>query len=220
MVTADGQVRIANACTNPDLFWGAEGRRRRQPRRRHPAHLAHARAARTSSAARSPTVQGQVATPPIADLIERFIGFYRERLFNPHWGEQVTFRPDNTLWHRHGVPGSRRRRPRLPCGARSSTGHGRTSRRLHAGPAADDCGPSRATLLGCRLDEGQRARLPPERRPAGRARRQRLLAHQSRRSRLVHPGLRIGLAAGSADRACRASASLSTPCSRARGAGG
>src|SRR6201981_1962791 len=25
IVTADGQVRIANACTNPDLFWGLKG---------------------------------------------------------------------------------------------------------------------------------------------------------------------------------------------------
>ena len=25
IVTADGAVRIANACTNPDLFWGLKG---------------------------------------------------------------------------------------------------------------------------------------------------------------------------------------------------
>jgi FAD/FMN-containing dehydrogenase len=25
IVTADGAVRIANACTNPDLFWGVKG---------------------------------------------------------------------------------------------------------------------------------------------------------------------------------------------------
>lgn len=30
-------------------------------------------------------------------LIERFVAFYRERLFDPQWGEQVAFRPDNTL---------------------------------------------------------------------------------------------------------------------------
>ena len=30
-------------------------------------------------------------------LIERFVAFYRERLFNPTWGEQVGFRRDNTL---------------------------------------------------------------------------------------------------------------------------
>ncbi len=31
------------------------------------------------------------------DLIERFVAFYREKLFNPQWGEQVTFRRDNVL---------------------------------------------------------------------------------------------------------------------------
>jgi hypothetical protein len=30
-------------------------------------------------------------------LIARFFTFYREALFNPHWGEQVAFRPDNIL---------------------------------------------------------------------------------------------------------------------------
>jgi hypothetical protein len=25
VVTADGKVRIANACTNPDLFWALKG---------------------------------------------------------------------------------------------------------------------------------------------------------------------------------------------------
>ena len=38
VVTADGTVRIANACTNPDLFWALEGRRRRQLRHRHAPH--------------------------------------------------------------------------------------------------------------------------------------------------------------------------------------
>jgi hypothetical protein len=30
-------------------------------------------------------------------LIERFMGFYREALFNPTWGEQVKFHPGNVL---------------------------------------------------------------------------------------------------------------------------
>ena len=25
VVTADGQIRVANACTNPDLFWALKG---------------------------------------------------------------------------------------------------------------------------------------------------------------------------------------------------
>ena len=30
-------------------------------------------------------------------LIERFVAFYRDSLFNPHWGETVSFRRDNVL---------------------------------------------------------------------------------------------------------------------------
>ena len=44
VVTADGAVRIANACTHPDLFWGIKGGGWRQPRRRHPAHAQDPRA--------------------------------------------------------------------------------------------------------------------------------------------------------------------------------
>ena len=40
-------------------------------------------------------------------LIGRIVGFYAERLLNPHWGEQLVFRPDNVLADRHGVPGAR-----------------------------------------------------------------------------------------------------------------
>lgn len=30
-------------------------------------------------------------------LIARFLGFYKERLFNPHWGEQIVLGPENTM---------------------------------------------------------------------------------------------------------------------------
>ena len=45
VVTADGDVKIANACSNPDLFWALKGGGGGL-RRRHPRHAAHARAAR------------------------------------------------------------------------------------------------------------------------------------------------------------------------------
>ena len=41
VVTADGEVKIANACSNPGPVLGAE-RRRRRVRNRHPRHAAHA----------------------------------------------------------------------------------------------------------------------------------------------------------------------------------
>jgi FAD/FMN-containing dehydrogenase len=95
IVTADGAVLIANACSHPDLFWalkggggGSFGVVTRLTLRTHPL----------------PTLLGGVfaAVKAKSDgayrrLIERFVAFYRERLFNPTWGEQVALRPDNTL---------------------------------------------------------------------------------------------------------------------------
>jgi FAD/FMN-containing dehydrogenase len=95
IVTADGTVRIANACTNPDLFWGLKGGGggslgvvTRLTLRTH--HL--------------PEFFGAVfttikATSPDAfrQLIGRVIEFYSKSLFNPHWGEQIAFRPGNVL---------------------------------------------------------------------------------------------------------------------------
>ena len=39
VVTADGAVRIVNACTNPDLFWALKGGGGGTFRRRHPADV-------------------------------------------------------------------------------------------------------------------------------------------------------------------------------------
>ena len=95
IVTADGAVRIVNACSDPDLFWGIKGGGggslgvvTRVTLRTHdlPAYFGgvFATIAAASDAA-------------FRRLIGEFIALYRERLFNPHWGEQVAFRRDNTL---------------------------------------------------------------------------------------------------------------------------
>ena len=95
VVTADGVVRIANACMNPDLFWGLKGggggslgvvtkitlRTHELPEFFGGVNLS----IRASSDA------------AFQRLIARFVAFYAERLFNPHWGEQAAFRPGNTL---------------------------------------------------------------------------------------------------------------------------
>jgi FAD/FMN-containing dehydrogenase len=95
VVTADGQVRIANAHTNPDLFWalkggggGTFGVVTRMTLRTHelPAFFGG--------------VFGDItAASPAAfkTLIARFVAFYRERLFNPHWGETVSLREGRQL---------------------------------------------------------------------------------------------------------------------------
>ena len=95
IVTADGVVRIANACTNPDLFWGIKGGGggslgvvTRLTLRTHDL----------------PDFVGAVnmtikATSDAAfrRLIGQIVSFYGDSLFNPHWGEQIVFRPGNVL---------------------------------------------------------------------------------------------------------------------------
>ncbi len=95
IVTADGSARIANACTNSDLFWaikggggGSLGVVTRLTLRTH-ALAEHFGGASARVRARSATA--------FRALIARFVDFYAEHLFNPHWGEQIKLAPDNTL---------------------------------------------------------------------------------------------------------------------------
>jgi FAD/FMN-containing dehydrogenase len=95
VVTADGAVRIANVCTNPDLFWGLKGGGGGS------LGVVTRLTLRTHSL---PEFFGAVfttikATSPDAfrQLIGKVIEFYSKSLFNPHWGEQIAFRPGNVL---------------------------------------------------------------------------------------------------------------------------
>jgi FAD/FMN-containing dehydrogenase len=94
VVTADGAVRIANAHTNPDLFWaikgggGTFGVVTRMTLRTHelPAYFGGVFGDITAA-----------SSDAFKALVARFIAFYRERLFNPHWGEQVSLREGRQL---------------------------------------------------------------------------------------------------------------------------
>ena len=94
IVTADGAVHIANACTNPDLFWGLKGGGgslgvvTKLTLRTHDLPSFFGGANVTIKAA-SDTAYRR--------LIARIVGFYGESLFNPHWGEQIVFQTNNTL---------------------------------------------------------------------------------------------------------------------------
>jgi hypothetical protein len=95
IVTADGTVRIANACTNPDLFWAIKGGGGGS------FGVVTRLTLRTHSL---PEVFGAVFTTIKATsetgfrrLISKTIEFYSEALLNPHWGEQIAFRPGNVL---------------------------------------------------------------------------------------------------------------------------
>jgi len=95
VVTADGRVRIANACTNSDLFWALKGGgggtfgvvSKLTLRVRDLPELA---------GGASFTVKAS-SDDAYRRLIRHFVGFYRDALFNDHWGEQAHFSPDNKL---------------------------------------------------------------------------------------------------------------------------
>jgi len=95
VVTADGAVRIANACSEPELFWGLKGGGggslgivTRLTLRVHPLP--------EDFGAVNMTVQ---AASPAAfrRLVGMTLDFCNAGLLNPHWGEQIRFRPDNVL---------------------------------------------------------------------------------------------------------------------------
>ena len=95
VVTADGKIRIANACTNPDLFWALKGG----------GGGSFGAVSKVTLRLRDlPEFAGGAiftikATSDAAyrRLIRQFVGFYRERLFNDHWGEQAHVNPENSL---------------------------------------------------------------------------------------------------------------------------
>src|SRR5258707_4676836 len=95
VVTADGQIRIANACTNPDLFWalkggggGSFGVVSKMTLRMHDLPEFFGTVSFTVKAASDDSYRR---------LIREFVSFYQEHLFNDHWGEQAHVNPDNTL---------------------------------------------------------------------------------------------------------------------------
>ena len=95
IVTADGKICVANASTNPDLFWalkggggGSFGVVSRVTVRLHELPQFFGVTNFTIKAASDDAYRG---------LIREFVSFYREHLFNDHWGEQVGLNPDNSL---------------------------------------------------------------------------------------------------------------------------
>lgn len=95
VVTADGRLRKANATTNPDLFWalkagggGTFGVVSELTLRLHdlPEYFGAAVARITASSDQA-----------YRRLIREFVSFYRDNLFNEHWGEQAGFGPHNVM---------------------------------------------------------------------------------------------------------------------------
>jgi len=95
IVTADGAVRLANACTNPDLFWALKGG----------GGGTFGIVTRVTLATHElPSFFGGVAVTIEAKsdaafraLVDRFVAFYAEKLANRHWGEIANVRPGRKL---------------------------------------------------------------------------------------------------------------------------
>jgi FAD/FMN-containing dehydrogenase len=95
IVTADGVVRTANAYNNSDLFWalkggggGTYGVATRLTLRTHDLPDYFGEVHTTISAA---------SDAAYLTLVTQLMSFYRTSLFNPHWGEQITFGPGPTI---------------------------------------------------------------------------------------------------------------------------
>jgi FAD/FMN-containing dehydrogenase len=95
VVTADGEVRIANERTNPDLFWGLKG---------GGGGSLGVVTRLTLKTHELPTFFGAVngeikasSDEAYKRLILQFVRFCRESLLNPHWGEKAEFHSENVL---------------------------------------------------------------------------------------------------------------------------
>lgn len=95
VVTADGNVRIANACTHPDLFWGLKGGGGGSlgvvTRLTLQVH-----ALPETFGAVNFTVRAS-SDAAFRRLIAMVVRFCADHLVDPHWGEQLRFRPGNVL---------------------------------------------------------------------------------------------------------------------------
>ena len=95
VVTADGRIRVVNACNDADLFWALKGGgggtfavvTRATLRMHHLPRL---------FGAVGGAIQARSGAA-FARLIARFVDFYRDNLFNSNWGEQIRVSPDDTL---------------------------------------------------------------------------------------------------------------------------
>jgi FAD/FMN-containing dehydrogenase len=94
VVTADGDIKIANSCTNPDLFWALKG-----------GGAGFGIVTRVTLRTHTlPEFMGGVFATIKASsdeayrrLIAKAMEFYAQSLFNPHWGEQFGFGPGGVL---------------------------------------------------------------------------------------------------------------------------
>jgi FAD binding domain len=141
IVTADGDVKIANACSNPDLFWalkggGGFGVVTRVTLKTHPL----------------PEFFGGVFATIKANsddayrrLISKIVEFYSQAIFNPHWANRSSLRAasSRSRWPSRGFRGKKRGR----SGNRSSIGSP-LRRRISSSRRSRESSPDRPESVG------------------------------------------------------------------------
>jgi FAD/FMN-containing dehydrogenase len=95
IVTADGVVRVANAYTNPDLFWALKGGGGGSWGVVTQLTLRTCELPMFFGAALA-TIKAH-SDAAFRRLIAHFFELYADQLFNPHWGEQISLGSDNTF---------------------------------------------------------------------------------------------------------------------------
>src|SRR5215468_3309323 len=183
VVTADGRVRIANTCTNPDLYWGLKG------------GGGSSLGVITRLTLRTydlPNFFGGVfatihalSDAAFRRLVSRLIAFYADNLFNPQWGEIITLRPGNQMDIRMAFQG---------LDQPQAEAIWRPFFDWVVAAIPDDSQRRGPAPLGSPLPQGLPARRPPPGRSPRRACRQRVLGGQSRGGRPFHLWLRVAVA--------------------------
>ena len=103
VVTADGKIRVVNARQDPDLFWAIKGGGGGSW-----GVVTRVTVRLFDAPATAGYAEGGIrakSDDAYKRLLARFVDFYAESLFNPHWGEQVAIRPDNGLGLKFALQG-------------------------------------------------------------------------------------------------------------------
>ena len=176
VVTADGQVRIANACTRSGPVLGAEGRRRRHLRRRHEVTLRPTSCRPLRRGQTFKATSDDAFRAPDRPVLRRL----SRPLLNPHWGEQASHPAGQHARITMLSQGLEREQMRGGLAAAPRLGRRRAQRRRRPSRSAIGSIPARL-FWDLEMHSAARAQGRHLRRPARRAALARLVERRSGR---------------------------------------
>lgn len=94
IVTADGKIRIVNECNDPELFFALKGGGAGFGVTTRLTLATHPLPGRFGFLGRTITARSQ---DDFLHLTNELLRFARDNLVNAHWGEQISFSPDNSV---------------------------------------------------------------------------------------------------------------------------